>query len=327
MSLISPERPIKILLVEDDLALLEVVRDILSDAGYQVMTAVNGVEGLKVFRLFHPDLILSDIMMPNMDGFELLEAVRQMDEGMLVPFIFLSARTERYDTSNARRLGADDYLFKPFSAEELLTAVTARLRRREQISLFSTREAHLQTVIMLASAIEERDVTTSGHVERVRALAMAFADFLGWSPEIKMVLEIGALLHDIGKIIVPEHILNKPAPLTDEEMEVMKRHPTSGARILKGVHHLAPAAPYVLYHHERWDGKGYPFGLKGEDIPIEGRFLALVDAYDAMTSDRPYRKGLPRERAMQIIRENLGTQFDPDLGERFLYMLTEQTML
>jgi len=318
---------VKILLVEDDLALLEVVRDILSDAGYEVMTATNGREGLQAFRLFHPDLILSDIMMPNMDGFELLEAVRQMEEGMLVPFIFMSARTERYDTSNARRLGADDYLFKPFSAEELLTAVEARLRRREQISLFSTREAHLQTVVMLASAIEERDMTTSGHVDRVRTLALAFADYLGWSPEIKMILEIGALLHDIGKIVVPEHILNKPAPLTDEEMEVMKRHPTSGARILKGVSHLAPAAPYILYHHERWDGRGYPFGLKGDEIPIEGRFLALVDAYDAMTSDRPYRRGLPRERAMQIIRENLGTQFDPDLGERFLNMLAESAQL
>ena len=327
MSQISPERPVKILLVEDDLALLEVVRDILSDAGYEVMTATNGREGLQAFRLFHPDLILSDIMMPNMDGFELLEAVRQMEEGMLVPFIFMSARTERYDTSNARRLGADDYLFKPFSAEELLTAVEARLRRREQISLFSTREAHLQTVVMLASAIEERDMTTSGHVDRVRTLALAFADYLGWSPEIKMILEIGALLHDIGKIVVPEHILNKPAPLTDEEMEVMKRHPTSGARILKGVSHLAPAAPYILYHHERWDGRGYPFGLKGDEIPIEGRFLALVDAYDAMTSDRPYRRGLPRERAMQIIRENLGTQFDPDLGERFLNMLAESAQL
>ncbi|WP_298005594.1 HD-GYP domain-containing protein [Anaerolinea sp.] len=327
MSQISPVRPVKILLVEDDLALLEVVRDILSDTGYEVMTATNGREGLQAFRLFRPDLILSDIMMPNMDGFELLEAVRQMEEGMLAPFIFMSARTERYDTSNARRLGADDYLFKPFSAEELLTAVEARLRRREQISLFSTREAHLQTVVMLASAIEERDVTTSGHVDRVRTLALAFADYLGWSPEIKMILEIGALLHDIGKIVVPEHILNKPAPLTDEEMEVMKRHPTSGARILKGVSHLAPAAPYILYHHERWDGRGYPFGLKGDEIPIEGRFLALVDAYDAMTSDRPYRRGLPRERAMQIIRENLGTQFDPDLGERFLNMLAESAQL
>lgn len=327
MSLISPDRPLKILLVEDDLALLEVVRDILSDAGYSVETAVNGEEGLQAFRRFRPDLILSDIMMPAMDGFQLLEAVRRTDEGMLVPFIFLSARTERYDTSNARRLGADDYLFKPFSAEELLTAVEARLRRREQISLFSTREAHLQTVIMLASAIEERDVTTSGHVDRVRSLALAFADYLGWSPELKMILEIGALLHDIGKIIVPESILNKPAPLTEEEMEVMKRHPQSGARILQGVHHLAPAAPYILYHHERWDGKGYPFGLKGEDIPIEGRFLALVDAYDAMTSDRPYRKGLPRERAMQIIRENLGTQFDPDLGEHFLEMLKENAFI
>jgi len=327
MSQISPGHPVKILLVEDDLDLLEVVCDILSDAGYEVMTATNGREGLQAFRLFRPDLILSDIMMPNMDGFELLEAVRQMEEGMLVPFIFMSARTERYDTSNARRLGADDYLFKPFSSEELLTAVEARLRRREQISLFSTREAHLQTVVMLASAIEERDVTTSGHVDRVRTLALAFADYLGWSPEIKMILEIGALLHDIGKIVVPEHILNKPAPLTDEEMEVMKRHPTSGARILKGVSHLAPAAPYILYHHERWDGRGYPFGLKGDEIPIEGRFLALVDAYDAMTSDRPYRRGLPRERAMQIIRENLGTQFDPDLGERFLNMLAESAQL
>ncbi|WP_322507117.1 HD domain-containing phosphohydrolase [Anaerolinea sp.] len=323
MSMLSPERPIRILLVEDDSSLLEVVRDILSDAGYHVTTATNGEEALQAFRQAHPDLILSDIMMPVMDGFQLLETVRQMEAGMLVPFIFLSARTERYDTSYARRLGADDYLFKPFSAEELLTAVEARLCRREQISLFSTREAHLQTVTMLASAIEERDVTTSGHVDRVRSLALEFSDYLGWSPELKMILEIGALLHDIGKIIVPEQILNKPAPLTAEEMEVMKRHPASGARILQGVSHLAPAAPYILYHHERWDGKGYPHGLKGEEIPIEGRFLALVDAFDAMTSDRPYRKGLPRERAMQIIRENLGTQFDPDLGQRFLEMLEE----
>ncbi len=324
----QPEKTktIRILLVEDDESLLQIVEDILLDADYEVWRAVSGEQALDILQTRGmPDLILSDIMMPGISGYDLLRTVRERDDGMLTPFIFLSARTEREDTTKARRMGADDYLYKPFSAGELLATVQARLRRKEEISLFSTREAHLQTVMMLASAIEERDVTTSGHVDRVRKLALGFAEFLGWHPEAKAILEIGALLHDIGKIIVPEHILNKPAALTDEEMEIMKKHPASGARILQGVSHLSACVPYILYHHERWDGKGYPFGLAQEAIPIEGRFLALIDAYDAMTSDRPYRKGLSRAHAMQIIRENLGTQFDPDLGIQFLEFLAEDS--
>lgn len=310
----------KILIVEDDPDLLGIMRDILESDGHKVHTARSGPEALKIFEREKPDLILSDIMMPDMDGFAVLQAVRAHPDGLAVPFLFVSARTERRDVGLARDLGADDYIFKPFGVDELRKAVRAKLERRRVIELFNTRAAHLQTVTLLANAIEARDHYTRGHVERVTAYAIKLARSLKWDAESLIILEFGALLHDIGKIDVPRPILNKNGSLTAEEWAIMRKHPEVGAHMLEGVDHLRAAVPYVLYHHERWDGSGYPTGKQGPDIPPEGRLLAIADAFDAMTTSRPYRSALTLEAALAEIEKGVDTQFDPTMVEAFLQL-------
>jgi putative two-component system response regulator len=308
----------KILLVEDDALLMDVMTTILEDEGYELSCAPNGKVALDLFAASRPDLVISDIMMPEMDGFELLRSIRMMPAGITVPFLFLSARAERSDVTRARKLGVDDYLFKPFDAPELLEAVRARLDRRRAVELFDTRVAHLQTVIMLANVIETRDPYTAGHVERVRRLALNLAFALDWEPSDIAVLEFGAILHDIGKIIVPSLVLKKTGPLDEDEWKLMRQHPQVGAKMLEGVDHLCPAIPYVLYHHELWNGNGYPFGLREEQIPREGRLLAIVDAFDAMTTNRPYHISMLAEEALSEIERGKGVYFDPYMADMFV---------
>ncbi len=307
-----------ILLVEDDAFLLEVMCNILEAEGYEVHPARNGKQALEIFVTKTPDMIISDIMMPEMDGYELLQAVRNQPNGVTVPFLFLSARTERADVTLARSLGVDDYLFKPFDPPELITAVRSRLNRRHIVEMFDTRTAHLQTVIMLANVIEARDPYTAGHNERVRRLALNLAFALDWDNEQIVFLEFGAILHDIGKITIPSRVLKKTGPLDEEEWKLMRQHPEAGAKMLEGVDHLKAAIPYVLYHHEWWNGSGYPFGLSGEKIPREGRLLAIVDAFDAMTTNRPYHVSMMTKEAIEEISHNKGIYFDPDMVEVFI---------
>jgi len=313
-----------ILLVEDNPSLIEVMREILETENYRVNAVHNGQEALATFQHETPDLILSDVMMPLMDGFALLEAVRAHPNGAAVPFLFVSARTESNATSQARKMGADDYLFKPFTADELCLAVRAKLERRSAVQRFDTYTAHLQTVTMLANVIEARDKYTRGHVERVKNYALILARRLNWSQALMQNLEFGALLHDIGKILVPRHVLNKASTLTAEEWAILREHPRTGANMLTGLDHLQGALPYVLYHHERWDGTGYPTGLAGMAVPLEGRLLAIADTYDAMTSDRAYRGALSKDEALDEIGRRAGTQFDPELVPVFLTLFTEK---
>lgn len=313
-----------ILLAEDDDNLRLLTKTILELAGHQVHSHPNGMRALDAFEELRPDLVISDINMPILNGFGLLDGVRQRASGAVVPFLFLSGRSEYEDIRQARRLGADDFLAKPFEPEELVDAVRTRLERHKTIELFNTHSAHLQTIIMLANVIEARDPYTRGHVERVQKYATELAQRLGWTLEALAILEYGALLHDIGKVSVPEHILNKASRLTDDEMEVIKQHTTAGARVLEGITHLHQAMPYVLYHHEKWDGTGYPEGLAGENIPLEGRLLAVVDVFDALTSERPYRKGMPIQEALEIIRKDAGTHFDPRMAEVFIEIQQEK---
>lgn len=310
----------RILLAEDDDFLRAMTKKLLEVQGFDVFAYSDGQTALDAFLSVSPDLIISDINMPLLDGYGLLDKVRQLPRGEVVPFLFLSAHSQREDVTQARALGADDFLFKPFEPEELFAAIEARLQRRRVSELFDTREAHLQTITLLANVIEARDLYTRGHVERVQAYALELGRALDWPSDELVVLEYGALLHDIGKITVPETVLNKPGELTPGELVIMQEHTIAGGKIIRGLTHLKEALPYILYHHEKWDGSGYPEGLKGESIPLEGRLLALADVYDALTSERPYHRKMGFGDALALISRDIGKHFDPLMAGVFVHI-------
>ncbi|HEX9797764.1 MAG TPA: HD domain-containing phosphohydrolase [Anaerolineales bacterium] len=307
-----------LLVVEDDPAMLIALRDILEGAGYRVRTASNGELALEELVDFSPTLILSDISMPVMDGIKLFEEVRRRPDGAGIPFIFLTARGTREDIFAGKSLGADDYITKPITSQELLLAVRARIERTDELKLVQLQAAYKASLLALANAIEARDFYTRDHVERVSAYSQAMAKELDWPAARKSKLEFGAILHDIGKIAVRESILTKTGPLGREEWDEMREHPVVGARMIEGIPYLAPAIPIVLYHHERWDGSGYPTGMRAEEIPEEARLLAVADTFDAMTSDRPYRKALPITLAYETIVSEAGRLYDARMVEAFV---------
>jgi putative two-component system response regulator len=306
------ERLQTLLIVEDDPAMLIALRDILESAGYVILTAENGQQALDILTDSKPELILSDIAMPVMDG--LLEAVLQRPSGATIPFIFLTARGTREDIFTGKSLGVDDYITKPVTSKELLSAVRARLQRADEFAMMAQLLAAKDSLRVLANAIENKRY----HVERVNDYAQAIAQELGWDDNHRDALEFGAILHDIGQVRIPETILLKAGPLTEDEWVEMRKHPEEGARMIEGIPYLAPAIPIVLHHHERWDGAGYPHGLHGEDIPIEARVLAVADTFDAMTSDRTYRKAFEPTIAHDEIIRQANRQFDPRMVEAFL---------
>lgn len=313
-----PDQNHDLLVVEDDPAMLIALRDILEGAGYRVRTASNGETALEELESFEPALILSDISMPIMDGIELFEQVRNRPTGAAIPFIFLTARGTREDIFAGKSLGADDYITKPVTSQELIAAVQARIRRTDEMMVAQLQSAYKASLMALANAIEARDFYTRNHVERVNAYSQALAREMGWSEHDRGGLEFGAILHDVGKIAVRESILRKTGPLGRHEWEEMREHPIVGARMIEGIPYLSPAIPIVLYHHERWDGSGYPEGLAGEEIPQSARLLAVADTFDAMTSDRPYRKALPVSLAFETIVAEAGNLYDPAMVEAFV---------
>ena len=308
----------KILVVDDNRDLRELAETILKTQDYQVILANDGKEALAIFDQSPPDLIVSDIAMPEMNGFDFLEAIRSRESGAAVPFLFLSAYSQKANLSQARRLAVDDYLFKPFDAKELLNAVRVRLDRRQAVQLFDTREAHLQTILLMANVIEIRDPYTYNHIVRMRKIAKIFGEALEWDVASLVILDFGSILHDIGKLVVPSEVLKKKGTFTPEEWAIMRQHPEVGAKMLKDITHLKPAIPFILYHHEKWDGSGYPYGLARENIPLEGRIMAIIDVYEAFTSDRAYHKKRSKEFALKAIEEKKGTHFDPFLVKEFL---------
>lgn len=306
-----------ILLVEDSDALREGLKSILEQEGYQVMTGGDGKVAMEKMKARTPDLILADILMPEMDGYALFEAVRSRMEWVSIPFIFLTARREHKHILAGKRLGAEDYLLKPISPEDLLTAIRSRLGRSQQLLLAQLQDSYEASLIMLANAIEVRDPYTRGHVERVMNYAQTIAEYLGWSTGDINNLRFGSILHDIGKIQISEEILNKEGPLSDDEWDEMRKHPQMGAELIDGIHYLAPALPVILYHHERWNGSGYPFALTDESIPVAARIVAIADSFDAMTTKRPYRRELAPEEAASEIISGSGTQYDPLMIDAF----------
>lgn len=308
----------RILLVEDNFFMRESIAKMLELEGFEVFLAENGYDALEILKKIRPDLIISDINMPAMDGITFYHTVRGNKRWSGIPFIFLTANDTPADIQQGRELGAEEYVTKPVESRDLLAIVNARLLRATEVQLAHIGEAYLQTVSILAKTVEERDPYTGGHVERVTNYARWLGEALGWAPGQMRALEFGARLHDIGKIIVPDGILKKPGPLSNEEWALMRKHPSRGVEIIREIRLLRETIPYVLYHHEKWDGSGYPKGLRGEEIPVEGRLLAIVDVFDALTTARPYRKARPLSEVVEWMRRSAGTHFDPDLIGVFL---------
>jgi putative two-component system response regulator len=261
-----------------------------------------------------------------MDGYAFFRAVRERPEWVTIPFVFLTARGEKEDVLVGKDLGAEDYLVKPVTRDDLITVVNSRLERSHQLRVAQLQKAYEASLTVLANAIEVRDQYTRGHVERVMAYAFAIAEELGGGPDpagvtgmdlVQDQLRYGAMLHDIGKLHIRETTLCKVEPLTAEEWAEIKTHPQTGAEMIRDITYLAPAIPVVRYHHERWDGTGYPEGLAGEGIPLAARIVAVADGFDAMTTARPYSPARSLEQAFQEILACAGSWYDPRVVEAF----------
>lgn len=306
-----------LLIVEDNHVLRDGLREMLSFEGFTVLVAGNGREALQQMSVVTPDLILSDISMPEMDGFTFFRSVRATHDWVTIPFIFLTGRGEKEDVLVGKTLGAEDYLTKPLTREELVTAVRSRLTRSRQIRLAQLQQAYEASLAVLANAIDLRDRYTRGHVERVTAYALVIAGHLGWQERRLEHLRFGAILHDIGKIHIREHTLCKAGSLDSEEWIEIKRHPVSGAEMIKDIPYLVPAVPIVRSHHEHWDGSGYPDGLAGEAIPNGARIVAVADSFDAMTTARPYSPARTLQEAKGEIDRCSGSYYDPSVVAAF----------
>ena len=319
----------RVLVADDDAAIRKALRIILER--YEVAEAADGAEALRLFEAEGADLVLSDLQMPGLGGLELLRRVKAADD--TAGFIILTGAGTVENAVQALRLQADDYLVKPFNVDEVLLACERALEHRrlvrenrgyqEQLEQRVAEQAReieglvVDALRSLATAIDTRDDYTGGHVERVARYAAATGRELGLAGDELRALWIGALLHDVGKIGVSDAILRKPGALTDDEYAQMKRHPEIGGKVMDSSSFLRPGLPAVLHHQEWWDGSGYPAGLRGDEISIQGRIVAVVDCYDAIVTSRPYRDASPTDAALAEIRSCAGTQFDPRVVDAF----------
>jgi putative two-component system response regulator len=310
-----------VLVVDDIVENIDVVRNIL-DRDYDVKAATNGQIALRVLEKFEIDLILLDVMMPNIDGYEVCQRIKAQPKYANIPVIFLTAMDTQEDEQRGFDLGAVDYVSKPFSAAILKARVATQLRLSQQNRTLALmvaertkelEESRIEAIQRLALAAEYRDNETGNHVIRVGEYSRLIGQKLGLSDEDCDVLGTAAPLHDVGKIGISDNILLKPGRLDQQEFETMRGHANIGGHILANSRSPILKAAYVIAisHHERWDGTGYPNGLKGEAIPLFGRIVALCDVFDALASKRPYKEPWKREDIHQYINEQSGSHFDP----------------
>ncbi len=327
------EKPI--LVVDDEEGPREALRMILKE-NYGVILAKDGQECLDLIRRERPSLILLDIRLPGMDGIEVLERVKKVRPE--IPVIVVSAVGTHKTVIDALKLGAVDFIAKPLDVVQVRDAVRRALLQAECEKSLGPNNSpqalptvedvleatYLNTIKTLCKILVKKDPYTRQHSQHVTHFALLIGKALGFSKDELLVLEQAALLHDIGKIGIPDHILLKPGPLTDSEWEVMRQHPDIGQEILEHIQVLHLEQNMVRHHHEHYDGGGYPDGLKGEEIPIYSRILGIADSFHAMVSDRPYRKALSVEVAVGELKKNSGTQFDPELVEIFVKALEDE---
>jgi len=327
----------RLLIVDDEAEVRGVLYDLLSGP-YDCGEAASAEDAIAELREKDYQLVISDITMSGMSGLEMIPHVKVVSPDTVI--VMISGMQTIESAIKALRLGAFDYLMKPFDLRQAEAAVSRALDHHELIAAKRRYENHLEDLVAqrtaeldealnslenayrstlraLTAALETRDAETHGHSERVVTFSLRLGREYGLNSKEMKALEFGSLLHDIGKIGVPDAILRKPAKLTDEEWVRMREHPLHGQQILRGIKFLEGAARVVAQHHEKWDGSGYPLGLKGDEIDICARIFSVADAFDAITSDRVYRQGRPYEAAAQELNEWIGRQFDPKVVEAF----------
>ncbi|HEU5087568.1 MAG TPA: HD domain-containing phosphohydrolase, partial [Roseiflexaceae bacterium] len=330
------QQPTTILIADDDAGVRETLKKLLTKHSYRLAFAADGPSTLGQAARVLPDLILLDVMLPGMNGFEICRKIRNHPHMAEVPIVMITADGDRQTRLLGLRAGADDFITKPFDIGELearINTITQLNRYRRLLQERAHSEAQLQrfneeltraydaTIEGWTHALDLRDHETEGHCRRVTELTIKLARFMGYPEELLVHVRRGAILHDIGKIGVPDDILLKPGALTPDERQILEQHPVYAYQMLETIPYLRPALDIPYYHHERWDGTGYPRGLRGENIPLIARIFAVVDVYDALRNDRPYRSGWLEDKVRAYLIENSGTHFDPDIVHAFISML------
>lgn len=325
----------KILIIDDDQFASSALEGLLSSEPYDLYFAYDGMEGISMAISTRPDVILLDVMMPAMDGFEVCRRIRSMQDIAEIPVILITSLDDHDSRIQGLHAGADDFVTKPYNSAELFVHLQTILRlnryrliAEQQIELKDLNNelltAYNKTIEGWSQALDLRDMETEGHTQRVTELTVKFARAVGFSKDDLEHVRRGALLHDIGKMGIPDSILHKPGKLTKEEWDIMRKHPVHAYQWLSNIKFLEPALSIPYAHHEKWDGTGYPRGLKGDNIPLAARIFAFADVWDALCSDRPYRSAVPKTEVLEYIVSQNGTHFDPSLIEVFKEIIKEE---
>ncbi len=314
------ERRPRVLAVDDQPAFLGLLQTFLGALDVDLETATDGISALDAVRRRAPDLVLLDINLPGPNGFEVCRAIKSSPATRLIPVVMITGRTGVSDHVLALDAGADDLLPKPLIRAELIARVRSLLRLK---NVYDELDDADHVIFALAAAVEAKDNYTEDHTERVALTSRALGLRLGLLEPNLDLLYRGGLIHDIGKLGIPDAILQKPGPLDLEETTLMQTHPVVGDQIVAPLRSAGGLRDIVRHHHEHYDGTGYPDRLKGEDIPILARIVAVADAFDALVSERPYRPGRSSEEAVTILREGAGTQWDPEVVALFATELVE----
>lgn len=317
---VSPRQP-TVLVVDDHPLNLELVEACLLEVNCRVVTAAGGLEALDIINRQVPDLVLLDVMMPGMDGYEVCRRLKATPQGRLLPVVMVTALGQIADRVRGLEVGADDFIVKPLERVELVARVRSLLRVR---ALYNSLDDAQRTIFALARAVEAKESFNLAHTERVSRNARLLGAAAGLSGDLLEDLAWGGVIHDIGKIGVPDSILLKPGPLSTGEAEIMRTHVVIGEEIARPLRSAQGVLPIIRHHHERIDGSGYPDRLAGDAIPLPARIVAIADAYDALVSDRPYRGGLSHSDAIGALAAGAGSQWDPELVRLFVPIVTGQ---